>query len=283
MLTVKMDRLSKQAFAIYGQTRVKMQKRMLRPKESSDRGIFMCIAVGLAVHPVLWKGWMNMGKRIRCAKAWLVEHAYLVTLSAVIAVIAASAIYTREFRAVQEENVAAAADAPETVNTAQDEVAEVTPAITPLPTIAPLQVHYARLNPSAGTVWPVEGEIIRAYEAQNLVYWEALDSYSVHLGVDIAGEAGQAVRCAADGVVASVVRDELWGWRLTVDQTDGRQAIYAGIETADVLQGQAVTRGQTLGMLLGKIPCEAEMGAHLHMELYRDGKPQDPEGILPER
>jgi len=25
------------------------------------------------------------------------------------------------------------------------------------------------------------------------------------------------------------------------------------------------------------------MSAHLHMELYRDGKPQDPEGMLPER
>ena len=224
-----------------------------------------------------------MGKWIRSARAWLVDHAYLVTLGTIIAVIAASAIYTREIRAVQEEDVAAAADAPETEQTIQTAISTHVPVVTPLPTIVPLQVHYTRLNPTAGTVWPVEGEIIRAYEAQNLVFWEALGSYGVHMGLDIAAEAGQAVRCAADGVVASVVRDELWGWRIAVDQTDGRKAVYAGIESADVLQGQAVTRGQTLGVLLERIPCEAEMSAHLHMELYRDGKPQDPEGMLPER
>lgn len=224
-----------------------------------------------------------MGKWIRSVRTWLVDYAYLVALGAIIAVIAASAIYTREIRAVQEENVAAAADAPETELAIQTVNPTHTPMITPLPTIAPLQVHYTRLNPAAGTVWPVDGEIIRAYEAQNLVLWEALGSYGVHMGLDIAAEDGQMVRCAADGVVASVVRDELWGWRVAVDQTDGRRAVYAGIESVDVLQGQALTRGQALGVLLERIPCEAEMSAHLHMELYRDGKPQDPEGMLPER
>jgi len=221
-----------------------------------------------------------MGKQIRRIKAWLVDYAYLVTLGAVIAVIAASAMYTRHIQAQQAEHIAAAADAPETAQTPQP---TQPPAATPLPTIAPLQVRYAALNANAGTVWPAEGEVLRAYDAQNLVFWEALGSYGVHTGLDIAGEAGGPVRCAADGVVASSVRDELWGWRVRVDQTDGRQALYAGMETVDVIAGQNVTRGQQLGLMMDTVPCEAELGAHVHMELRRDGTLQDPEGMLPER
>ena len=221
-----------------------------------------------------------MGKRIHRMKTWLMDYAYLVTLGAVIAVIAASAIYTRNLRDVQAADVPAAAEAPETELTPEP---SLQPKITPLATIAPLQVRYMNLASRTGTCWPVNGEIIRAYDEQNLVFWESIGAWSVHRGIDVAGVAGQAVLCAADGVVKTAMRDELWGWRVTVDQTDGRQAVYAGLEAVDVLSGQAVTRGQQVGTLLAKIPCEAELGAHLHMELSRDGRLQDPEGMLPER
>lgn len=225
-----------------------------------------------------------MGKRIRRLKAWLIDYAYLVTIGAVVAVVAASAMYTRHFKAQQQADIAAAAQAPEVERmTLRPAETIQKPASTPLPTIAPLQVRYMALNPNAGTVWPTEGAVLRAYDAQSLVFWEALGSYGVHTGLDIAGEAGGPVRCAADGVVSSSVRDELWGWRVIVDQTDGRQAVYAGLQEAEVMPQQAVTRGQRIGMLMERIPCEAEMGPHLHMELYRDGKPQDPEGMMPER
>ena len=224
-----------------------------------------------------------MGKKIRQMRTWLIDHAYLVTIGAVLAVIAASAIYTRGLQAQQETGITAAAQAPETAAAVQPTAEPPTPAPTLLPTITPLQLRYAAWNPSSGTVWPVEGEVLRPYDAQELVLWEMLGAYRVHTALDIAGTAGQEVSCAADGVIAGAVRDELWGWRVTVDQTDGRQAVYAGLQTVDVVQGQAVTRGQQIGVLMEQIPCEGEMPAHLHIELFRDGKPQDPEGMLPER
>lgn len=207
----------------------------------------------------------------------MIEYAYLVTLGAVIAVIAASAMYTQRLHA-REQGVAAAAGAPETKASPQP-----TARLTPLPTIAPLQVHYASPSPGGATVWPLDGDIVRGHDAQTPVYWETLGCYQAHIGLDIAGGAGDEVRCVMDGVVGRVVRDELWGWRVRVAQTDGSEAVYAGLQACLLQEGQAVTRGQTLGTLMERIPCEVELGTHLHLERWRDGAAQDPESVLPER
>jgi len=84
-------------------------------------------------------------------------------------------------------------------------------------------------------------------------------------------------------VIAEITYDALWEWKTVIDQTDGRKAVYAGMSAVTVLEGMAVSRGEQIGILAERIPCEAELEPHLHMELYRDGKAQDPEGILPEK
>ena len=107
--------------------------------------------------------------------------------------------------------------------------------------------------------------------------------WRLHEGIDLKAELGQDVYCAMDGTVARVVRDERWGWRVEVEQTDGRRAGYCGLSVCDVAEGQNVTRGQALGALLERIPCEAELGAHLHLELTREGAKEDPLEMLPEK
>ncbi len=217
----------------------------------------------------------KMRRGVRRAKEWMMEYAYLVTLASVIAIIAVTAVYTERLK-TKESSVQAAAQAAEIGDTP-------TPHVTPLDTIAPLQAHYFSPNPGGTTVWPLDGNVIRPYDAQQVVHWAALGAYRVHPAMDIAGDEGEAVCCAMDGTVQSALRDELWGWRVSIEQTDGRLAAYAGLKTAAVQKGQNVTRGQILGTLLAHIPCEAEMDAHLHLELSRDGVLQDPEGMLPIR
>lgn len=219
------------------------------------------------------------GDVMRRAREWMMEYAYLVTLGAVIAVVVASAMYTQHLRAQQEEaGVQAAAGAPEIGQTPQPTVSA-----SPLPTIAPLEVHYMAVKPGGTTVWPVSGKVLRDSDAQTPVLWEALGCIKVHTGLDIASDGEEEVLCAMDGVVQETVRDDLWGWRVRVAQTDGQEAVYAGLLQCGVEAGQGVTRGQALGTLLQEIPCEAELGTHLHMELYRDGAAQNPAEILPER
>ena len=55
------------------------------------------------------------------------------------------------------------------------------------------------------------------------------------------------------------------------------------VEFTFVKEGDEVARGQEIGTLLDKIPCEAEMGTHLHLEVMRGGVMQDPLAMLPER
>ena len=212
-------------------------------------------------------------------KAWMMDYAYLVTLSAVIAVIAGSAIYTQQVRRQSEAGVQAAADAPELAVSASPSP-ETT--VTPLPTIAPLTVRPVMLT-TAAAQWPVEGEVLRVFDDQALVWWESLGCWRTHMGLDIAGEAGQAVACCADGKVKSSTWDELWGWRVMIEQTDGRQSTYCGLESSVVSIGESVTRGQTIGTLLARIPCEGEMSTHLHLQVRNKGAAQDPEAMLPER
>lgn len=216
----------------------------------------------------------RMGAAAARARETLMEHAYLITLGAVVAVIAASAMYTSHLRAEENRGVQAAADAPEIRATPTPR-----PETTPLPTIAPLEAHTAALRTGGGTVWPVSGAIVREHAPKTPVLWAALSCVQAHAGVDIAGEAGESVRAAMDGVVGGVTMDELWGWSVRVEQTDGALATYAGLSAADVREGQSVTRGQTVGVL-GEIPCEAELGPHLHFALERAGEPQDPAELL---
>lgn len=215
------------------------------------------------------------------AKEALLEHAYLITLGAVVAVIAASAMYTdsvrTRFEAQPDAPVEAAADAPEIALTPEPEWT-ARPMLTPLPTIAPLVV--SALGTGAGRVWPVSGEVVRQHTPDMPVLWETLSCYKAHPGADVAGEAGEEVLCVMDGVVEDVVRDELWGYRVRIAQTDGSAAEYAGLALCALYAGQTITRGQTVGTLMENIPCEAELGAHLHLEYVIDGRQADPQELL---
>lgn len=158
--------------------------------------------------------------RLRQAREWLLDYAYWVTLSAMIAVIVGTALYTDRLR--QAENVQAAAPAPE--------VASPSPAPTatpsPLPTLAPV-----RLPSIAGAVRPVSGGLLRGFSAQP-VLWPSLDCWQAHPAVDLGAASGETAVCMRDGVVLSCVRDDLWGWHVAVRQTDGAVCTYSGLSCA---------------------------------------------------
>ena len=220
-----------------------------------------------------------MGKRIHRLKAWMMENAYLVTLGCLMAIVVSCAIYTRDLRQSQHSGVPAAADAPETQMTAAP---TLTQAPTPLPTIAPLGVRPAALVDRGGE-WPVNGRILRAHDLQQVVHWQALDMWQTHHGLDIAGDAGEGVKACLDGEVTHAAWDEMWGWRIRIRHADDRETVYAGLASCLTAVGESIRRGQIIGTLLESIPCETEMGTHVHLEMYRGGKAQDPEASLSAR
>jgi len=206
-------------------------------------------------------------------RTWMMDNAYLVMIGCVLAIVAGCALYTKGL----QQDVQAAADAPEIEMTA---IPTPEPVITPLPTIA-------ALRPAAlvqrGGAWPVTGNVMRVFNAQESVYWEALGLYKAHIGLDIGGKPGENVCACMNGAVTFAAWDALWGWRVNIAHDGERETRYAGLESCLVQPGMRVQRGQTIGTLMECIPCEAEMEPHLHLESLRDGMHQDPEAILMER
>ena len=204
-------------------------------------------------------------------RGFLTEYAYLVTLGAIIAVMAGSALYTKHLH--EQPGIQAAAPAPE--------IAE-TPAPTPMPTILPLSTP-ERTASLTGAIWPLTSQTVLTGYDKAPVFWPSLACFQPHPAVDIAGTDGEDVLCMRDGVVLRAVRDDLWGWRVEVEQTDGLVCAYAGLALSFVEAGQTVARGQPLGTLLDAPPCEADAGPHLHLSLSKDGRPLDPLPFLPEK
>ena len=218
-----------------------------------------------------------MKKRYQRFQTWMLENAYWITIGCVLVMVVGCALYTQSLRAQQD--VRAAAQAPEIEESLQP---TATPAPTPLPTIAPLNVRPAALVQRGG-MWPVSGSVMRAFDAQESVYWETLGVWRTHHGLDIGARTGESVSACMDGRVADAVWDLLWGWQVSIAHDDGCEMRYAGLESCAVHEGQQIRRGQVIGVVMERIPCEAEMETHLHLEMRKDGRDQDPEAVLTER
>ena len=125
------------------------------------------------------------------------------------------------------------------------------------------------MSASANSVrvsWPAEGKIISAFD-------------QTRKGIDIAGEAGQAIVAAGEGTVLYAKNMRGYGNLIIVDHSDGLVSAYAHNKTILVKEGQNVAKGQRI----------AEMGnsdsdiVKLHFEIRQLGKPVDPVGLLPGR
>ena len=132
------------------------------------------------------------------------------------------------------------------------------------------------------SVWPVEGEIERAHDVQNLHYDVTLRDWRTHAGVDILAPLGQTVRAAMAGTVLQVREDGLYGTVVTVDHADGTQAVYANLAALPAVQpGDFVNAGDVIGAVGDTALCEIGQGTHLHFAVTLDGAAVDPLDYLP--
>ena len=132
------------------------------------------------------------------------------------------------------------------------------------------------------TYWPVEGELERLHDVQNLHYDVTLRDWRTHAGVDILAPLGEIVCAAMSGVVQSVEDDGLYGTVVTVDHGDGTQAVYANLASIPAVNpGDWVMAGDVIGAVGTTALCEIGQGTHLHFAMYLDGASVDPLDYLP--
>lgn len=126
-------------------------------------------------------------------------------------------------------------------------------------------------------VKPVEGEIIKKFAKDNLVYSETLLEWTTHYGIDIKAEKTTVVKSAADGTVKSIKNDPRYGLTVIIEHNDGYQTIYSNLLSSEfIVEGEVVTQGQSIGTVGNTATFEIADASHLHFELLQNGEYLDP-------
>ena len=125
--------------------------------------------------------------------------------------------------------------------------------------------------------FPVNGEIIKAFAKENLVYSETLKEWITHLGIDIKADKTTIVKSAEEGTVKWIKNDPRYGLTVIIEHADGFKTLYANLLTTEfVSEEEKVSKGQTIGTIGTTAPFEIAEGAHLHFEILKDDVQIDP-------
>ena len=128
---------------------------------------------------------------------------------------------------------------------------------------------------------PVEGEVLREYAKDNLVYSTTLDEWITHNGIDIAAEKTTVVKASSEGTVKSIKNDPRYGLTIVIEHVNGFSSVYSNLLTAEfVEEGEKVEQGQTIGTVGNTATFEIADESHLHFEILKDNESVDPELYL---
>ena len=124
---------------------------------------------------------------------------------------------------------------------------------------------------------PVEGEILREFAKENLVYSETLKEWVTHNGIDIKAEKTTIVKAATEGTVKSIKNDPRYGITVVIEHVNGYVSIYSNLLTAEfVKEGEYVKQGETIGTVGNTATFEIADESHLHFELLKDNEYLNP-------
>ena len=124
---------------------------------------------------------------------------------------------------------------------------------------------------------PVDGEIVKEYAKDNLVYSNTLQEWTTHLGIDIKADKTTVVKAAETGTVKTIKNDPRYGLTIVIEHENGYQTIYSNLLSSEfVVEGEKVEKGQSIGTVGNTAAFEIADEAHLHFEVLKDSIQVDP-------
>lgn len=130
-------------------------------------------------------------------------------------------------------------------------------------------------------MWPITGDIINDFSHGELVKSKTLNDWRTHDGIDIKTSKGTTVQAVADGVVANIYDDSLWGTVVTIDHADGRTSIYASLNEATTVKvGDEIRIGDIIGTVGDSAEIEVALDTHLHFAMMQNDEYIDPLEML---
>lgn len=124
---------------------------------------------------------------------------------------------------------------------------------------------------------PVEGDVVREYAKDNLIYSNTLEEWTTHLGIDIKADKTTVVKSAEAGTVKSIKNDPRYGLTVVVEHADNFQTVYSNLLTSEfVVEGEKIEKGQAIGTVGNTAVFEIADEPHLHFEILKDNVQVDP-------
>lgn len=124
---------------------------------------------------------------------------------------------------------------------------------------------------------PVEGENMREFAKDSLIYSDTLEEWVTHLGIDIKAERTSIVKASEKGTIESIKNDPRYGLTIVIEHVNGYKTVYANLLTTEfVTEGETVEKGQSIGTVGNSASFEIADEPHLHFEILKDNVNVDP-------
>ena len=124
---------------------------------------------------------------------------------------------------------------------------------------------------------PVEGDVIKEYAKDKLVYSDTLKEWVTHAGIDIKADKTTIVKASKEGKIKSIQNDPRYGLTVVIEHNNGYSTVYSNLLTAEfVTAGENVKKGQTIGTVGNTATFEISDESHLHFEILKDNVQIDP-------
>lgn len=124
---------------------------------------------------------------------------------------------------------------------------------------------------------PVEGDIVRDFAVDSLIYSETLQEWTTHTGVDIKADKTTVVKAAEAGTVKTIKNDPRYGMTVVIEHANGFKTSYSNLLTSEfVVEGEKVEKGQSIGTVGNTAAFEIADEPHLHFEILKDNVAVDP-------
>ncbi len=121
--------------------------------------------------------------------------------------------------------------------------------------------------PDFPTDYPIDGTFTRGYNPEN-----------GHYGIDIATKEGTSFKAIADGAVVNQDWTINYGFVLHIQHSNGIITVYKHASSLSKSIGDIVLKGDILGTA-GDVGVMSS-GPHLHLEIWKNGVPQNPNTYL---
>lgn len=124
---------------------------------------------------------------------------------------------------------------------------------------------------------PIEGDVIKEYAKDKLVYSDTLKEWVTHAGIDIKADKTTIVKASEEGKIKSIKNDPRYGLTVVIEHNNGYSTVYSNLLTAEfVTAGENVKKGQTIGTVGNTATFEISDESHLHFEILKDNVQIDP-------